>query len=209
MVERAVSIPAAAIARFTDAEARLYPMAMVDAAGYERATALVGLMVAELRRSCPDIGSVLQRRHDLIAELPAVAAGAQLSLAGLPAADVVIDAASALRCRELQAAGSADALKGRIDAARRAGHEWLVDEPDPASVMGGCYRRVELHLPTNTTLITSIEADRPGTASTYTIELIPGEKSPGTAPSHTWVYPDRDAWVAAADRFRVEMSAGH
>jgi hypothetical protein len=101
MVERAVSIPAAAIARFTDAEARLYPMAMVDAAGYERATTLVGLVVAELRRSCPDIGSVLQRRNDLIAGLPAVAAGAQLSLAGLPA-DAVIDAASALRCRELQ-----------------------------------------------------------------------------------------------------------
>jgi hypothetical protein len=208
MVERAVSIPAAAIVRFIDAEARLYPMAMVDAAGYERATTLVGLLVAELRRSCPDIGSVLQRRSDLIAGLPAVAAGAHLSLAGLPA-DAVVDAASALRCRELQAAGSADALKARVDAARPAGHEWLVDEPDPASVMAGSYRRVELHLPTNATLITSIEAGCTGTASTYTIELIPGEKSPGAEPSQTWVYPDRDAWVAAADQFRTKMSAGH
>jgi hypothetical protein len=206
MVERAVGIPAVAIVRFIDAEARLYPMAMVDVAGYERATTLVGLLVAELRRSCPDIGSVLRRRSDLIVGLPAVAAGAHLSLVGLPS-DAVVDAASALRCRELQAAGSAEALKARIDAAP-AGQEWLVDEPDPASVMAGSYRRVELHLPTKATLITSMEAGCRGTASTYTIELIPGEKSPGAEPSKTWVYPDRDAWVAAANQCRTKMSAG-
>jgi hypothetical protein len=95
-------IPAAALVRFTSAESRLYPMAMTDPDGYKRAITLVGMVANELRQQCADIESVLERRDELIAALPGLAAANGLELAGLPP-DAVVDAASALRCRELQA----------------------------------------------------------------------------------------------------------
>ena len=95
-------IPPAVLARFTTAEARLYPMAMTDPDGYERAITLVGMVANELRQHCADIESVLERRNELIAELPGLAGAKGLELGGLPP-DAVVDAASALRCRELQA----------------------------------------------------------------------------------------------------------
>ena len=48
-------IPAAVLARFTSAEARLYPMAMTDPDGYERAVTLVGMVANELRQQCADL----------------------------------------------------------------------------------------------------------------------------------------------------------
>lgn len=99
-VRQTFVIPAAALERFTAAEARLYPMALTDPDGYRIATSLVGLVAEELRRSCPDVSAVIERRDELMAEVPQLAADAGLSLAGMPA-DAVVDAASALRCREL------------------------------------------------------------------------------------------------------------
>ena len=95
------AIPAAAMTRFTTAEGRLYPMVMVDPVGYQHATSLVGLVVDDLRGSCTDIEAVLQARAGLIDRLPEIAATASLTLGGVPA-ETVVDAASAIRCRELQ-----------------------------------------------------------------------------------------------------------
>jgi hypothetical protein len=94
-------IPAEAMARFVSAEGRLYPTALTDVDAYQRATSLVGLVARELRSST-DIDAVLGRRAELVSRLPMLAASAGLSLHGL-AADSLVDAASALRCRELQA----------------------------------------------------------------------------------------------------------
>ena len=102
MTGRADPIPPAVLARFTSAEARLYPMAMTDPDGYERAIILVGMVANELRQQCADLESVLERRNELIDALPELAGAKGLELGGLPA-DAVVDAASALRCRELQA----------------------------------------------------------------------------------------------------------
>jgi hypothetical protein len=207
MVEAGAGIPAAVLARFTAAEGRLYPMAMVDAERYQRATALVGLLVAQLRESCADLGAVLDRRGDLLEQLPVIADDAQLRLAGLPADDIV-DAASALRCRELQAADGAAARNARMAHAKTAGQAWFVaEEADPEEVMAGSYRRVELHLPTGSTMITSMEAGRSGASASYQIELIPARTASGSAASQTWVYPDQAAWVAAAERLRAELAA--
>jgi len=93
-------IPAETMARFVAAESRLYPMALSDPSAYERATALVGLVADELRRSSADVPSVLERRAELVGRLPQLATDAGLLVGGLPA-EAVVDAASALRCREL------------------------------------------------------------------------------------------------------------
>jgi hypothetical protein len=97
-------IPVEAMARFHAAEARLYPMALTDPDGYELAASLVGLVADELRRSAADLSSVLERRSELLGLLPRLAEQAGLNGNALPA-DAVVDAASALRCRELGAAG--------------------------------------------------------------------------------------------------------
>ena len=83
MVGPVGDIPVEAMARFTAAEARLYPMVMTDAAGYRLATSLVGLIANELRRDCADIAEVLARRAELIGRLPVISALNQLSVADL------------------------------------------------------------------------------------------------------------------------------
>jgi hypothetical protein len=102
MVRPVDGVSVEAMTRFAAAEARLYPMVMTDPAGYEVATSLVGLVADELRRDCADVAAVLACRAELISRLPHLAAEAGLSDGGLPV-DAVVDAASALRCRELQA----------------------------------------------------------------------------------------------------------
>jgi hypothetical protein len=128
MTGLAADIPAEAMTRFTAAEARLYPMAMTDVDGYQRATTLVGLVATELRHSCGDISTVLERRGELISLLPELASVAALSLGNLPA-DAVVDAASALRCRELQAAAAAESFAARMNATPKDGR--LVDDVAP------------------------------------------------------------------------------
>ena len=101
------NLPVEAIARFRAAEAQLYPMAMVDPAGYELAASLVGLVADELRRSNAGISTLLERRSDLIGLVPRLAERAGLvGGASLPTdfpADAVVDAASAVRYREMGA----------------------------------------------------------------------------------------------------------
>jgi hypothetical protein len=99
---RQQGLPPEVLTRFTLAESRLYPMAMTDPEGYEHAVRLVGLAADVLRRECPDVDSVLRRRDELVTRLPELAEADDLSLRGLPA-DVLVDAACALRCREVPA----------------------------------------------------------------------------------------------------------
>lgn len=195
-------IPAEAMSRFSAAEGRLYPMAIVDPAGYETAATLVGIVARELRQTCGDVAAVLHARDDLIARLPHLAEAAHLTPA-VPAADVV-DAASALRCRELQAAETVARHEARVLAARAAGEEWLIDEADPDAVMAGSYRRVERHLPSGTALIMSMEA---GTGETdYTIEISADDDDDARPDVRS--YPDRDAWLAATAQLRADLQDG-
>ena len=99
-------LPAAAEARFTAAESQLYPLALVDAGEYEQVTRVVGLLAAELRTEALDMATVLRLREELVARVPIIAAEAGLTIGGFPR-ETIADAASAIRCRELQAARSA------------------------------------------------------------------------------------------------------
>lgn len=195
-----VAIPPEAMARFTRAEARLYPMAMTDPDGYECAATLVGLVAGELRATGGDISCVLDAREAMIARLPQLATGAGLvPSAGL--AVEIVDAAAALRCRELQAEGATARWNARADEARSAGEQWLVEESDPMTVLSGSYRGVEWHLPTSTTLITTIEAGRGTESPTYAIDVVERD---GVTESSS--YPDRESWLAAAEQLRAEIS---
>jgi hypothetical protein len=202
------------MARMTTAEARLYPLAMVDPGRYERATTLVGLVAAELRR-CRRVDEVLARREGLLAALPRLADDSGVGLADLVPADVV-DAASALVCRQIQEQRAAATWHARIDEARRAGREWLVVEADPAAVMAGVHQSVELHLPTGSAVVSTVEATAGGTA-TYRLELVPAavtfpegatDPAPGAARVGQQVFTDRQQWLAAVERLKAGLAAG-
>lgn len=199
------AVPVVAMSRFTAAETRLYPMAMTDPMGYQHATTLVGVVLTELRTRFPTIDAVLDGRTGLIARLPGLAEDAGLSLGALPA-DAVVDAASAVRCRELQAADTAADRRARIEAARAAGEDWFVIEPDPAEVMSGTYRRCELHLPTGSTLIMSIRAGTGEPGERYAIELVRAGRHGEPTSSGERGYPDRDAWTTAAEELRRQLT---
>ena len=95
-------IPPDAVVRFTAAEARLYPLAMVDPETYERAVTLTGSLLKHLRATCPDIDAVLEGREALMLLLTETTDEARPSLIGFTP-ETLVDAASALRCREQQA----------------------------------------------------------------------------------------------------------
>jgi hypothetical protein len=198
-------IPPEAVARFTTAESRLYPVAMVDPAAYERAVTLTGTLLDDLRTTCRDIDAVLRRRETLMLTLADDPDADRLGLVGLTR-ETLVDAAAALRCRELRAELDAAAAEARVAAARKAGQEWLVDEPDPAAVMAGFYRRIERHVPTGAVLISSVEAGRPGAPATHTVQFIP---SPDARPAGalTRTYQDQASWTQAAQRYRAEVSS--
>ena len=216
MLQAAGDVPPEAMARMTAAEARLYPLAMVDPGRYERATTMVGLVAAELRRSCRRVDEVLGRREELLAALPRLADGSGVGMADLVPADVV-DAASALVCRQLQAHRAAATWHARLDEARRAGREWLVVEADPMAVMAGVHQSVELHLPTGSAVVSTVEAATSAGTATYRLELVPAAVTvlegapapdPGAARVRPQVFTDRQQWLAAVERLKAELASG-
>jgi hypothetical protein len=198
-----LSDQASAVARFSAAEARLYPLALADTEAFERATSLVSLVAVELR-GCAGVAEVVEQLEGIIAHLPESAAAAGIETGDLPLS-VVADAAAAIRCRELKAEQSAVHARERIERARAEGQTWLVDEPSPVLAMAGIQQRQELHLPTGATLVTSIEPDESEEAAVYTLELFPGSPANGVA-AVSEVYTDRSEWLAATERVRAQLS---
>jgi len=196
-------LPVDAAAQMRTAEDRLYPLAMVDVERYQRGTTLCGILLEDLRGHSPDLLALLGRRAPLLDRLPGLADEAGLSLLGLEP-ETLVDAAMALRCRELELERARAQQQERLTRARDTGQEWLVDEPSPAAVMAGFYRRVELHVPTGVRLVSSVEAGATGRPTAFVLEVVPPDDDEGPARSVTFV--DEDAWLRAAAEFRSEIS---
>jgi hypothetical protein len=202
---RKSGLPAQTLARFTAAEGRLYPSAAFDPEGYERGLELCSLLLTELRSSCPDIEAVLRRRDTLVTDLPARAAAAGLTPLGFEP-ETLVDAACAVRCREIGARTAAADHEARLSSAGAAGQEWLVDEPEPAAVMAGSYRRVEHHVPSGTMLVCTIEATPPGSV-TYALEVMPGSGLVDESLESVHTFADRDEWLRVIEHYRSTISA--
>lgn len=196
-------LPADVAARMRAAEDRLYPLAMVDVGLYQRGTTLCGLLLEDLRGHSPDLIALLGRRAPLLDRLPGLADEAGLSLLGLEP-ETLVDAAMALRCRELELERAPAQQQQRLASARDNGQEWLVAEPSPAAVMAGFYRREELHVPTGVRLVSSVEAGATGRPTAFVLEVIPPDVDQGPARSVT--FDDEDAWLRAAAEYRSEIA---
>jgi hypothetical protein len=120
------------IARWQEAEAKIYPLVMVDAHGYEEAVVAVGSVVDLLRRQALDLDML----HTLAAEPEEVASRADLDhLPGSVTAAIVVDAACAIRHRELEAEVIAERWLHAVRGAGAAGKTWA-EVHDPASSLG-------------------------------------------------------------------------
>lgn len=116
--DEAAAASASVLRRFTAAEARLYPLAVVDPDSYQRAATLVGMFARQLRSSCPDVDHLLELLPTMAAQVTELAAAVQISLAGLDPVTVA-DAAAALRYREVLAKQARQARQRQIDAGAR------------------------------------------------------------------------------------------
>lgn len=196
-------LPADVAARMRAAEDRLYPLAMFDVGRYQRGTTLCRLLLEDLRGHSPDLIALLGRRAPLLDRLPGLADEAGLSLLGLEP-ETLVDAAMALRCRELELERARARQQERLAGARDNGQEWLVDEPSPAAVMAGFYRREELHVRTGLRLVSSMEAGAAGRPTAFVLEVIPPD--PDQGPARSDMFDDEDAWLRAAAEYRSEIS---
>jgi hypothetical protein len=189
------------LTRLAAAEDRLYPLAMIDVERFQRAITLCGLLLDELRSRAADAATLLELNATLPAGLPAIAADAGVSLHGLRA-ETLVDAATATRWRELEASAREGRREARLEAARQAGQTWLVDEPDPASVTAGFFRRVETHVPSGVQLVMSSEAGTGAAPAAYRLELF---SRPGEPPTRVERFADEESWRSAADRCRSQI----
>jgi hypothetical protein len=120
------------IARWQEAETKIYPLVMMDARGYQEAVAAVGSVLELLRRRASDFDalcSLAEQPDDLtqeaeVAELP-----------GSLTAAIVVDAACAIRHRELEAEVTAGRWLHAVRSGRAAGDDWA-EVHDAASALG-------------------------------------------------------------------------
>src|ERR1700737_1165752 len=64
--ERPRTVPPELLAAWRTAEERLYPVVMVRPDLYQQVVGLVGHAADELRRSCPDVGSLVEAAPNLV-----------------------------------------------------------------------------------------------------------------------------------------------
>lgn len=183
------------------AEDRLFPLAMIDTDRYQRAVRLVGLLARRLTESCASLEDLAAAGPDTRFRLLVIAEAEGIPLDGLDP-DMVADAAMSQRFRALLAEQATQLRQRRIDRAREAGLAWAVlEEPDPAAWGGGSARWVEAHVATGTVLVRSVAADPNTGVATYRIEVL------GEVGARVEEFTDRDAWLAAADRIRIEIES--
>lgn len=180
--------PAAAARRWHEAEARLYAGLVTVPDLLEAAVELVGRLAAELRAVTADLASLHQmseERDGLRAE-----AGCGPSLEALPI-DTLIDAACAIRYRELRAEAARAERRDALRQAEADGATWLELPRGPAVDLAGTSAggatgvggRLLVHLPSGRGVVAAVEQD-PETGGTVfvsraaTVDVVTGRLGP-------------------------------
>jgi hypothetical protein len=180
------------------AEARLYPLAMVDVDGYQRALVLVAAVSEELR-------AVASTAHDLLPTEPqaaeyvmAACEATGASARGLDPEDI-FGSAAAVVDRELAGLERRRARLSAIERGRASGSEWTDVHGD---ALGPLVPELRIHTTTGRAIVTEIGGD-PTTGApvllvtTAVVDLATGELGvdPGAA---VRTVPSADAWAQVA-----------
>lgn len=199
-------------ARWRAAEDRLFPVALVDADAYRRVLHIVSLLLDELRVSTTSLDQLLDLDTDpasLLAALldepanriqPAGSAGGENRL--------TLEAAFAVRDRELAAAAERSRRAAAIASARSEGATWVDLEGSWEAVQRTGVRHTEMHLATGRALVATVDpysGDGP-----HRLELVVLDGDTGT-PVETIdedrVFADRAEWLTERERRRAEIAS--
>jgi hypothetical protein len=191
-------------ARWRAAEDRLFPVVLVDPDTYRRALYVVGLLLEQLRANTTSLDQLLGLDVDpepLLSTLPASSVGAEERL--------TLEAAFAVRDRELAAAAKRGRRAAAIALARSAGATWVDLEGSWEAVLSTGARHTEMHLPTTRALVATIDpysGDGP-----HRLELVVLDGETGTPVETTdrdRAFADRAEWLAERQRWRADIEEG-
>lgn len=197
-------------ARWRGAEDRLFPVVLVDPDAYRRALSVVGLLLEELRANTTSLDQLLGLDVDpapLLAALPAGGVGFAGSASGEDR--LTLEAAFAVRDRELVAAAERGRRAAAIASARSAGATWVDLEGSWEAAQCTRARHTEMHVPTARTLIASVDpysGDDP-----HRLELVVLDGDTGTlveTAERARAFADRAEWLAERERWRAEIDRG-
>lgn len=191
-------------ARWRAAEDRLFPVVLVDPDTYRQALYVVGLLLEQLRANTTSLDQLLGLDVDpapLLSTLPAgsVRGGDRLTL----------EAAFAVRDRELTAAAKRGRRAAAIALARSAGATWVDLEGSWEAVLSTGARHTEMHLPTARALVATVDpysGDGP-----HRLELVVLDGDTGTPVETTdrdRAFADRAEWLAQRQRWRADIEEG-
>jgi hypothetical protein len=152
-----VSEPALASARqsWRGAEARLYPLAMTNVDGYQRALVLVAAMCERLRAVTRTLDDLLRCQDEAAEYVAAACDSTGTSAQGLDIDDLFGSAAAA-RDRELAADERRLARLTAVRRARAAGSEWADVHADQ---LGSRVPELRVHVESGWALLTAMGAD--------------------------------------------------
>lgn len=158
------------------AEARLYPLAMINVDGYQRALVLVAATCERLRGVTSTAAELLARQPRAVEYVAAACDATGTSAEGLDPDDIFGSAAAA-RDRELAGEERRLARQAAIERARAAGADWSDLHAD---ALGPRVPELRLHVGTGWAILTEVGAD-PATGApvlivtTTRVDLTTGE----------------------------------
>jgi hypothetical protein len=189
-------------ARWRSAEDRLFPVALVDPEGYCRQLSVVAALLQKLRASTSSLDHLLELDSH---PAPLVAS----ACVGDAVDRTALDAAFAVRDRELVAAAERGRRTRAIAAARNVRATWVDLEGSWEAVCRIGTRHTEMHLASGRALVATVDpysGEHP-----HRLEVVLLDSDTGTPVETTdWDqrFADRATWLAEREQWRAQIERG-
>jgi hypothetical protein len=207
VTDKAPLDPAAVIATWRRAEARVYPSVMVNATLYQQYIGVVRAVVDELGdvRTEDDLLDAWIERREIGSEVVRRLAP---SMGMMMDVDAVRDAAFATRHREITREQGKELARRRLEDARMRGDAWVVLFED-VTPLGS--HKLEMHVRTGRAIHASTRTEPDALSAVYELEIVQLDPQTGAwlldrppiMPSRT--FRDAEEWEARVQQARIEF----
>lgn len=186
------------------AEARLYPLAMTNVDGYQRALVLVAAVCERLRTDAATPEDLLRRQADAAEYVASACDATGTTSQGLDVDDLFGSAAAA-RDRELAGEGRRQARLAAIENARSTGSEWTDLH---AEALGTHIPELLLHIETGWAILTEMGADENTGAPVLMVTTVRVDPTTGELHAHpeneVHVVSTADEWSSVARALQAD-----